>query len=244
MKKIILLGLSVFVLSGCAVWHSMIPHAKPDSNAGIAPLPPYSGPKARVAVADFEIKAAKATNETGSGLREMLVAALANSSRFVIVEHPVLSMATSEQPPVNLANNTQANVPQQSRSKNVDLLVAVAVTEFDPELSGGRAGLGGGGGVGSGTMGGLLGASLSKAHIGLEIRISDASSLEVLAATRVQGQASDVSASFAVGFFKNWSLGAGLSAYANTPMEKAIRVCLIEAVRYIVQATPETYYKY
>jgi curli biogenesis system outer membrane secretion channel CsgG len=46
------------------------------------------------------------------------------------------------------------------------------------------------------------------------------------------------------GFFGSWALGVGLSGYANTPMEKAIRICIIEAVRYISQTIPANYYKY
>jgi curli biogenesis system outer membrane secretion channel CsgG len=66
----------------------------------------------------------------------------------------------------------------------------------------------------------------------------------VLAATRVQGQAGDFSAGLMTGFFGSFALGGGLSGYANTPMEKAIRVCIIEAVKYIAQVTPPEYYKY
>ena len=78
----------------------------------------------------------------------------------------------------------------------------------------------------------------------LDIRIVDTSTSEVLAATRVQGQASDISGGIMAGFFGSWGLGVGLSAYANTPMEKAIRVCIIEAIRYISQTIPANYYKY
>jgi len=39
-----------------------------------------------------------------------------------------------------------------------------------------------------------------------------------------------------------WNLGPALSGYANTPMEKAIRTCIIEAVRYISNSVPEKYY--
>ncbi|MCX5703481.1 MAG: hypothetical protein NT066_03210 [Candidatus Omnitrophica bacterium] len=124
------------------------------------------------------------------------------------------------------------------------LIITAAVTEFEPQASGGRAGVGGGGGVGSGILGGLLGAALNKAHMALDIRIVDASTSEVLIATRVQGQASDIAGGIMGGFLGSWGLGGGLSAYANTPMEKAIRVCIIEAVRYISQATPASYYKY
>jgi curli biogenesis system outer membrane secretion channel CsgG len=78
----------------------------------------------------------------------------------------------------------------------------------------------------------------------LDIRIVDTSTSEVLAATRVQGQASDVAGGFMMGFMGSWGLGGGLSAYANTPMEKAIRICIIEAVRYISQTISANYYKY
>jgi curli biogenesis system outer membrane secretion channel CsgG len=85
---------------------------------------------------------------------------------------------------------------------------------------------------------------MNKAHMALDIRIIDASTSEILASTRVQGQASDVAGGFMTGFMGSWALGGGLSAYANTPMEKAIRVCIIEAVRYISQTIPANYYKY
>ncbi len=89
-----------------------------------------------------------------------------------------------------------------------------------------------------------MGVSLNKAHMALEIRISDVASSAVIATGRVKGEASDVSGNFAAGIFANGGFTAGLSAYANTPMEKAIRVCLVEAVRYLTQAIPESYYKY
>ena len=72
------------------------------------------------------------------------------------------------------------------------MIITAAATEFEPQASGGSAGIGGGGAMGSGILGGLLGASLNRAHMALDIRIVDASTSEVLTATRVQGQASDV----------------------------------------------------
>ena len=82
MKKTAFLACAMIAcvaIAGCA---SLEPTAVVDNNAGVQPLPPYTGPKARVAVADFEVKAAKATGEIGTGLREMLVTALVNSNRF------------------------------------------------------------------------------------------------------------------------------------------------------------------
>jgi curli biogenesis system outer membrane secretion channel CsgG len=244
MKKIwviALLGYSVIALLGCQMTQ---PTAQVDNTAGTAQLPPYSGSKARIAVADFEVKAAKATSEIGSGLREMLTTALMNSNRFSVLERQALGAVMQEQE-LSVSGAAQAGGgPQRGKIKTADLIITAAVTEFEPQASGGRVGIGGGGGVGSGVLGGLLGAALNKAHMALDIRIVDTSTSEVLTATRVQGQASDIAGGIMGGFLGSWGLGAGLSAYANTPMEKAIRVCIIEAVRYISQTVPANYYKY
>ena len=55
---------------------------------------------------------------------------------------------------------------------------------------------------------------------------------------------SDISGAIMTGFLGSWGLGGGLSMYKNTPMEKAIRICIIEAVKYIAQTIPPSYYKY
>lgn len=238
-------ALLIITFSGCATLAQLTqPTAQVDNTAGTQPLPPYSGPKARIAVADFDVKAAKASGEIGSGLREMLVTALVNSNRFSVVERQALSAIMQEQELSASGAAASGSGPKRGAIKTADLVITAAVTEFEPQASGGRAGVGGGGGAGSGVLGGLLGASLNKAHMALDIRIVDTSTSEVLAATRVQGQASDVSGALMAGFLGSWALGGGLSAYANTPMEKAIRVCIIEAVRYIAQTIPANYYKY
>lgn len=249
MKRIILIvSCALFLLSlvGCAGLQQMTqPTAQVDNTAGAAALPPYSGPKARLAVADFEVKAAKATYEIGSGLREMLVTALVSSNRFSVLERQALSAVMQEQElSASGAAAQGSGGAQRGKIKTADLIITAAVTEFEPQASGGRAGLGGGGGVGSGVLGGLLGGALNKAHMALDIRVVDTSTSEVLAATRVQGQASDIAGGIMGGFFGSFGLVGGLSAYANTPMEKAIRICIIEAVRYISQSISPTFYKY
>jgi curli biogenesis system outer membrane secretion channel CsgG len=239
----VIISILTLTLTSCASLTQ--PTAQVDNTAGAPALPPYSGPKARVAIADFDVKAAKATFEIGSGLREMLVTALVNSSRFSVVERQALAAVMQEQElAASGAADTGAGGPQRGKIKTADLIISAAVTEFEPQASGGGAGIGGGGGVASGILGGLLGAALNKAHMALDLRIIDASTSEVLASTRVQGQASDISGGLMMGFMGGWALGGGLGAYANTPMEKAIRVCIIEAVRYISQIIPVNYYRY
>jgi curli biogenesis system outer membrane secretion channel CsgG len=246
MKRIFLIlgaGCLTFGLIGCAsLQQIMQPTAQVEPTAGAQALPPYSGPKARVAIADFDVKAAKATGEIGSGLREMLITALVNSNRFSVVERQALEAVMKEQELSASGAADQSAKIERGKIRTADLIVTAAVTEFEPQASGGRAGVGAGGGVGSGILGGLF--ALNRAHLALDIRVIVTSTSEIIAANRVQGQASDISGAIMAGLFGGWGLGAGLSAYANTPMEKAIRICIIEAVRYIAQSTPASYYKY
>ena len=229
----------IFGLAGCSLMHNT-------ATAGAGSLAPYSGPKARIVVADFDVKATKATGEIGSGVREMLIAALINSHRFSVIERQQVQAAIMQEKEASAQGAASAGDGGQQKANNkaADLVITAAVTEFEPQASGGRAGVGGGGGVGSGILGGLLGTALNKAHMGLDISIVDASTSNALATTHVQGQASDVAGAVRGGFLGSGSLGAGLSAYANTPMEKAIRICIIETVRYMSQSIPVTYYKY
>jgi curli biogenesis system outer membrane secretion channel CsgG len=190
--------LLINIFAGCMVLRSITKPVNHADTAGIPnPFPPYSGLKAHILVGGFDVKATKAAGETGSGLREMLTSALINSKHFNVSE------------------------PQSA-----NLIIAAALTEFEPHASGGIAGVGGGGGVGNGMLGGLLSPSFNKAHIALNIRIIDAATSEVLANSRIQGQASDTAGGF------------------NTPMEKAMRICITEAARYILQTVPGKYYKY
>ncbi len=243
MKRMLMfMVFSCFLIS--QAFAGLQPTAQVDNNAGTQGMPPYSGTKARIAVADFEVKAAKATNEIGTGLREMLVTALINSNRFSVVERQALAAVMQEQELAASGAAQAGTSAQRGKIKTADLIVTAAVTEFEPKATGGKAGIGGGGKVGSGILGGVIGGALNKAHMALDIRIVDTSTSEILAATRVQGQASDIKGALGIGFGGNWGLGAGLSGYANTPMEKAIRVCIIEAVKYVSQSIPANYYKY
>jgi curli biogenesis system outer membrane secretion channel CsgG len=90
----------------------------------------------------------------------------------------------------------------------------------------------------------LLGGVLNRADIALDISIVDSISSRVLATARVQGQASDISGGLWGSSMTNLPLGGSLSIYTHTPMEKAIRICIIEAVNYISKNIPITYYKY
>ncbi len=232
MKKalfIIVFGVMILNLNGCASLRKIhkIYAPKIPQGAQIEPIPSYSGHKVCVAVADFEIKTAKANNEMGSGLREMLITALNKSGYFLILGRKNVLQAAE------LLTNS---VLSEDTTKKADFIVTATVVEFESQVSGGNDGVGGGGGLNNGRFGGLLGETLNKAHLSINISIINASTSAVLAAMLVHGQAAaDISKSGISELPDDSELDSRLSGYINTPMGKAIRECINEAVRYITQ---------
>ena len=208
---IISCGFLIINLAGCAVIN------KPVQFIGQAFFPPYSGPKTTIIVADFEIKAAKATADVGSGLQDMLIAGLNKTNRFLIIS------------------------PKDSTNQSAKLIIATEVVDFEPRASGGSDGVGGGGSAASGTLGSLLGVTGNKSTIALNIRIVDTVSSKVLVSGRIAGQAVDTGSTSRLR--RGSGLNEGLSAYNNTSMGEAINKCIVEAAEYIVQNVPASYYK-
>lgn len=254
--RIVLFLVVPVALSGCL--ESMVkPEAEVDTGLETQ-LPPYSGPRARVAVTDFDwnVGTSKATIGIGGtdfsfsaseyagiseGLKDMLTTSLVQSKRYRVLERQNIDSVKSE---IGLQEEgfTDGSGIQRGAVKGADIAVIAAVTGFDPGTSGA-----------SGTVGGLLGKKASalmgavtggyaKSTMAMDIRIVDASTTEVLAATRVEGVATDINVGAALGALTGGgALGGSLGGYAKTPMEKAIRTCIYEATKYIVENTPSEY---
>ena len=235
-------------LTGCSSLMNIIkPGRKDRRSIGVPLITPYSGKKATVKLADFDIKTAKAEGQVGEALREMLLVALANSGRFIVVAPSPLKLSGesgSREDREDFSLSESKEIQLQDKDLNADLIIVVTVEDFEPKASGGRAGVGGGGGAASGFLGGVPGTTSGKAQSAWDIHLLDKTTSRALASGSIQGQAGDIVGVSAQGFFGDWPLPAGLSAYAGTPMEKAIRLCIIEVVRYLSENVPEQYYKY
>ena len=89
---------------------------------------------------------------------------------------------------------------------------------------------------------GAVSGGYNKSTMAMDIRIVDAATTEVLAATRVEGVAKDINIGAALGALTGGgNLSGSLGGYAKTPMEKAIRSCIYEATKYIIENTPAEY---
>ncbi len=207
----------------------------------------YDGPKARLAVGEFQDKTAKGGwtggwlgmfgmnfKQIGDGMQDMLTTALFNTNRFIVLEREQLGEVLKEQDLAASGRIKKGTEAPTGEIYGAELLITAAVTEFE----GGAKGVGGGTKV----LGVTVGGGVKKAHIAIDIRIIDTKTSQIVAATSVEGSATNI----ALGGLTNigGSLPVALGGFSKTPTEKAIRVCIQKAVEYIVSQTPADYYHY
>jgi curli biogenesis system outer membrane secretion channel CsgG len=209
----------------------------------------YDGPKARLAVARFTDKTGKGwwTGAIGDGMADMLATALFHSNRFILLERQTLGDVLREQDlgaAGRIKKGTEAPVGE---IEGAELLVTGAVTEFEGAQSGVGGGIGGiGGRLGTVTtiLGGIAGG-IKNAHMAIDVRVIDTKTSRIVAATSVEGKATDFSLGGALaGAGGGGALAGALGGWSKTPIEKALRICIQEAVRFIVSKTPQTYYRH
>ncbi len=211
----------------------------------------WDGPKARIAVAKFTDKTHKGwyNNGIGQGMADQLSTALVNTGRYIVLERQNMDSIIQEQSFGQSGLVKRGTAARMGRIEGAELLIVAAVTEFEGNSGGGGGGFGGGGfGTTGGVLAGVIGGIASgykKAHMAIDLRVIDAESSRVLAATSVEGESTDVSMGGAVGgFFGGGALGGALGSWKNTPVEKALRQVINDAVKFVVSKTPTNFYRH
>ncbi len=90
MKKIIILIISLF-LASCASTLKIRPDIRNIKTE------PYSGPKRKVAVVDFQVKSAYGKARLGSAVTDIMVTELFNTGRFLMIERDKIAKIIEEQ---------------------------------------------------------------------------------------------------------------------------------------------------
>jgi len=243
MKKIFLLLLILVVAVGITVpVYAYDPisgdqqddqYAKPAKKSPPPPdtvYAPYTGPKKRVAVTKFDnkVQGTYGSWNIGEGMAEQLTTALIKTGRFVVVERQALKDVLGEQELGQTGVIKKETAAKVGQVLGAQIIIRGVVSEFEQAESGG------GGGIGIGGF--RIGGRSSNAHVGIDIRLIDASSGQVLTSHNAVGKVESSGVAFGV---SRGIVDFGADSFKNAPIGQATRQAIEDAVKFIVD-TMET----
>jgi hypothetical protein len=166
--------------------------------------------------------------------RDMLVTALFQTRRFVLLERDLLPQILKEQDMAGTGRVKSGTAPATGGIIGTDLIITGAATEFIADAYGAKGA--------ADAWGTQVDASVNKGYVGLDIRVVDAKTSEVVVATYVMGKAANYG--FAAEPGPESKLPVSLFVFARTPAERAIRSAIQKAAADIVSMVPRQYFRY
>jgi curli biogenesis system outer membrane secretion channel CsgG len=172
-----------------------------------------------------EFSASQARMVPVNGIEAIVIDVLSRTDRFRLVERNVLDDVLGEQ---DLASSGRVAKPSGARTGNVlgaEYLVQVVVTDYETDVQSSRGGGVVGGLLGNATGGvlGGLGIKSSEGRIGLNFRLIDAETSEVVFTRQVESVIKEGGLTFGGGaILGGVGLGGFMSNYSKTPIGQAV----------------------
>ena len=202
--------------------------------SALAQAAPAPTRKKRVAIMDFDYATVHGgvsaifgqDVDIGKGITDLLVKFLVKDGTYSVIERKALDKILAEQ---NFSNSDRANPASAARIGKllgIDAMIVGSITQFGNETKNTKVG-GAGGGLGGFGIGGF-GRSKSKAIVGIDARIVDIDTGEILAVAEGKGESQRTSTSL-LGGGGNWhGFGAGgvdfgSSDFQNTIIGEAVK---------------------
>src|ERR1039457_4058750 len=182
----------------------------------------------RVAVLDFDYATVHTYSaaifgsdvDIGKGIADLLVTDLVKDGSFSIIERKALDKIMAEQ---NFSNSNRADptsAAKLGKLLGVDAILIGSITEFGNETK--KTGLGGAGGNWGGYGLGGFGHSNSKANIGIDARLVNVDTGEIIAVAEGKGQSARSSTSM-LGGGGNWhGFGGGNADFGSSDFQQTI----------------------
>jgi curli biogenesis system outer membrane secretion channel CsgG len=246
MKRFKISGLVLLALVLCTPVHGEVKKGKLVSGTGKGPvvsaiLPPLKGPKKFVAVQGFENKVENPETywyrnpQLGTGMSDMMVTALMDTGYFIVVEREQLNSVIAEQDLAASGRTTQQGHAQIGKINQAQTLIRGAVTMFEEGTKKKEGGIGGV--LGNVAIG--FGGGGSESQVGVDIRIFDTATSQVLAAKTCKGFATSSGKGLSLGIAgtsngRAAGLALGGSDFQKTPIGDATRQAISSAVNFIV----------
>jgi curli biogenesis system outer membrane secretion channel CsgG len=182
----------------------------------------------RIAVMDFDYATVHSYSsaifgqdvDIGKGISDLLVTDLVKNGSYSVIERKALDKIMAEQ---NFSNSDRADPTSAAKIGKllgVDAILIGSITEFGNETK--KTGLGGMGGGWAGAALGSIGHSNSKANVGIDARLVNIDTGEILAVAEGKGQSSRSSTSM-TGGGSNWhGFGAGNADFGSSDFQSTI----------------------
>ena len=207
----------------------------------------YSGPKARLGVLEVDNNStansfsitttagnidysSATTGVPVNGIEAIVIDSLSQTGRFRLVERTELGSVLDEQ---DLAASGRIAKPSGAATGNVlgaEYLVQVVITDYESNTSGKSGGVGGLLMSKVPLLGGI-GGGKSSGRIGLNIRLIDAETSEIIFTKQIESVISETNLTFGgIGFGSDAILGGFMSSYSKTPIGQAVIAGINEGV--------------
>ncbi len=204
------------------------------SPAGAQTVHGPGGPKKRVAVAKFDAHgafvAAYGGWDIGGGLAAQLATELMRTGRFIVLERAELASVLREQEMGLTKILNPETAPPAGRVTGAQFLIRGAVTEFEERKGGGGLRLG----FARGPFGGALGGSSASGVVGIDLRVIDTTTGQVVHSFRAAAETSQGGLTADFGY-KGFAIGG--DQFEKTVLGQATRQAIAQAVQQILQAT-------
>lgn len=192
-----------------------------------------AGLRKTISVDDFLAAEVVGGDVTAEGMTAMLIEALVNDGRFIVVERSALSRVQDEQDLAYAGATTVTTSAPSGQLIGASAIVRGTVTQFEAAAGGGSIGVSGiplGG-----LFNGRAGARRQTAVLEISIRLIDTTTGQVLLSTSARGTASASAAD--VGVQESWSgASAGANAFRASPLGQAGEDAIRQAVAQIANA--------
>lgn len=186
------------------------------------------GPKLWVGVMEFEDRTGPAWRkwQLGRGMSDQLVTALMKTGRFNVLERERLEKILAEQDLAETGRAAEGEFARTGQVLRCQYLIKGSVTEFQYRKSTGAKSIRTPWGV-------TLGGGRSFGHVAVDIRMVDTTTGQIIAAKKARGRAEGRWVMFNVST-PTW--GFGSRNFQQTPIGKAVRQCIEEAMQKVVRS--------
>lgn len=159
---------------------------------------------------------------SGTELQDMLIAELASTKAFRVLERQELNKVLSEQKLSESGLVEESTRLKPGRIKVAQYLIAATVSAFQEDTTGSDAGVS--------VMGFRLGGAKKTAYMAVDLKVIDTETGEIVDNRTVEATSSGgglrLSGSLSI-------FSGNLGKYEKTPVGKAIRACVIETSEYL-----------